>query len=276
MASLEGVWRKLDRADEHLSHLRREMDERLNAQEYTVAEQADSQSGEHVKRLVDPPDLPPEWAPVIGDFTYNARATLDYLAWQLALLNEIGARRAARRGRNWPPKGTEFPIYADVSDPSKAKRLQAKLNRFSDQHREVIDRLQPHRRGNLADAEPLWLLDRFRNADAHRELHTVLIGVPASLPEALHTVKRDPKSGRVIVEVDESFEHRFEELQINPPLYILPGDSVQTTLKIKANFAPYVTFEQRGAMFDGQEVLPLLDTIRSEIERVIGLFGSDF
>jgi hypothetical protein len=56
------------------------------------------------KRNGDTPDLSP-LALIFGDMLYNLRAALDYIAWQLVLVN-----------RGQPGRHTSFPC---VSDPAK-------------------------------------------------------------------------------------------------------------------------------------------------------------
>lgn len=187
MAWLEDAHRKLGRADEHLSELESQMGKKLDAKEYTVTREAEMKILERGARetrlgpmeLVDPPEMPPEWSLLIGDFAFNARAALDHLAWELAGSWAWRSNRARRAGKPWPPR-LYFPIYAYFKKPGDRKALKTKLNKFSPTHRKAIASVQPHRRGKLGRAEPLWLLDEIRNSDAHRELHTVLAIVPFS------------------------------------------------------------------------------------------------
>jgi hypothetical protein len=79
-------------------------------------------------------------------------------------------------------------------------------------------------------------------------------------------------SGGVRVDISEDVPHAFEEITI-PPL--APGDYVTTTLKIQANFAVHVTFDERGSVLHDQEVLPLLDRVRDDVQRVIDRFAAD-
>ena len=238
------------------------MGKKLDAKEYTVTREAEMKILEQGGRethlgpmeLVDPPEMPAEWSLLIGDFAYNARAALDHLAWELAGSWTWRANRAMRSGKRWPPR-LYFPIYAYFKKPSDKQALKRKLGNFSPTHRKAIASAQPHRRDKLGRAEPLWLLDEIRNRDAHRELHTVLANVPFSA---------------VMGWLDKS-GFRFPN-RLPAGLNVAPGDVLQTTLKIQIKISPYVTFDQRGADFHGQEVLPLLHRCRDEVERILGLF----
>ena len=254
------------------------MRKRLDAKKYTVTRQAKTEITEASSKtlmgpmeLLDPPDLPPEWSLLIGDFAYNARAALDQLAWELAGSWTWRADKAKRARESWPPKNLYFPIYAYFPKPGDKKALKTKLSKFSPTHRKAIASVQPYKRKNLARAEPLWLLDRIRNDDAHRTLHTVLATVPFALVEkfrpTINIQTRREGISAASVGPPEGVKARR-----SPDIWLRPGDVLETTLKIEAKFSLYVTFDQRGADFHGQEVLPLLHRCRDEVERILGLF----
>ena len=272
MAWLDGPRRKLARADEHLRVLEAQMRKKLDAKAYTVTREAQTkvtESGTETRvegmQLLDPPELPPEWSLLIGDFAYSARGALDHLAWQLALRNKWRESRARKAGKPWPPKNTEFPIFVCVTNKNDARWLKTKLSYFRPADRNTIAAEQPYKRGKLAHSQALWLLHRIRNTDAHRTLHTVLASVPASaLGEMLKRVPT-PEGGEAFY-FPELLKKELAAVQLNT------GDVLQTTLKVEANFSPFVAFDQRGADFHGQEVLPLLHRCRDEVERIMGLF----
>jgi hypothetical protein len=111
------------------------------------------------------------------------------------------------------------------------------------------------------------MLHRIRNDDAHRELHTVLASFPAS---AIGDFYRQVPSaaGGTEFYLPQQLKKALAPLVANAS----PGDRIETTLKVKAQFSPYVTFDQPGTVYHGQEVLPLLHRCRDEVERIIGLF----
>lgn len=277
MAFLDDAFCKLARADEHLRILEKDMRDKLDAKEYTITQQAQTEvtkGGSDTTfgsaELLDPPELPPEWALLIGDFAFNARASLDYLAW--ALTSRYKWREArfknAKPPKPWPGK-IYFPIYAYFKKPRDRKTLKTKLLAFSPTDRKPIAAAQPHKRGNLARAEPLWLLDCIRNTDAHRTLHPVLASVPFGYLKEWFSVEAVAGGGASF-----HLPEKFEVFR-SPGLMEFPlktGDVLDTTMQIKANAAPHVTFDQRGADFHGQEVLPLLHRCRDEIERILRLY----
>jgi hypothetical protein len=218
-------------------------------------------------RLLSPPDLPTEWALLIGDFASNARAALDHLAWHLALRNKWRERRARNSGREWPPTNTEFPIYVSVKDPGHRRSLKTKLSYFRPTDRKAIAAEQPYGRGKLAEAEPLWLLHCIRNTDVHRELHTVLASVPAAAVGEFYRSVPSPEGGTEFY-LPQQLRKALAPLTTSAN----PGDTIETTLKIQAQFSPYVAFDQPGAVFHGLEVLPLLRSCRDEVDRILSLF----
>jgi hypothetical protein len=256
------------------------MHRRLNAKKYTVTRKGLTritpdggtetifQGG---LEFTKPPELPVEWALLIGDFASNARAALDHLAWQLVLDNTWTPSRAKKNGRRWtqwPPKDTEFPIFVakpNLRDPRRDKRLERRLSYFRPKPRATIAGLQPYKRGQLAKAEPLWMLKELRDADTHRELHTVLARIPEGAIRDLVRIVPSAAGGQEFY-LPQQLKKALATLKANP------GDVVELTLKLQANFAPYVTFDQRGAVFHGQEVLPLLHRCRDEVKRILGLF----
>lgn len=269
MARLESAHDKLSRAKEHLRTLETDMAKKLGAKKYTITQQAHTQItdvGSYTvldgMELLKPPKLPSTWSLLIGDFAFNARAALDHLAWELASSWTWRAVRERAKGKQWPPK-LYFPIYAEFPKPRDKQVLKRKLSLFPPIERRLIANAQPHKRGKNARADPLWLLDQIRNVDAHRELHTVLPSVP---PDAVGDLVH-----RVVAVGGASKLPDYLDM-FDRPVTVNPGDTIQLTAKIEGNFAPLVTFDQPGADFDGQEVLPLLHRCRDEVERILGLF----
>ena len=84
--TVEGSRAKLRRAKEHLDHIEAEITQFLNAESYGVTVERPTKTVA-VVRVTKVPDrrIPVEdWALIIGDCVHNARAAIDYIAWQLA------------------------------------------------------------------------------------------------------------------------------------------------------------------------------------------------
>jgi hypothetical protein len=269
---LDGPLAKLARADEHLGVLEAQMRKELDAKEYTVTREAETKVTEHGTetivrgmQLIYPPELPQGWALLIGDFAYNARGALDHLAWQLALRNTWRESQFRKARRPWPPGSTEFPVFVRIGSPRDARLLKTKLSYFRPSDRKTIAAEQPYRRGKLAHSQTLWLLHRIRNTDAHRTLHTVLATVPASASGEMVRVVATPEGGETFY-FPQLLKEAISRVQL------VAGDTLKTTFQVEAKFSLFVAFDQRGADFDGQEVLPLLHRCRDEVERILDLF----
>jgi hypothetical protein len=251
---LDGVNLKIARADNHFDLLNDEIVQWLNAQNYRASECDNSETGESIRSLVDPPKTPDRWGLIVGEFAYQLRSALDHLAWQLALLNTKGAARA--HGNPWPPERMEFPIYAYFLKSSQKQRYKEKLRWFCPPHRVIVDEEQPLQRGGAASADELWLLHELRNADAHRVLNTTIVRPPP----------RESPAG-----ISEPLD---EETQ--PLSGLVLGGNIKTTYEYPAqdDFAAYIAFDQPGAVFDAQKVLPLLSDIRARVKGVVARFDS--
>jgi hypothetical protein len=270
MAWLDSAWRKLARADEHLAVLetamRRELDREHELIQHTAMTiNASGGTTTEVEGLefASPLILPPEWALLIGDFASNARAALDHLAWQLAGRHTW---MAVTKGPPWPPPTLTFPIVLNRPTTTPAKRRH--FGPFRPPDRRHVEAQQPFRRGKRGRAEPIWLLNRIRNADIHRELHTVLPSVP---PAAMADLFRRVPTAQGGEEFywPKQVRGAVEEMLEQPR----SGDVIRTVVALAATFSPHVTFDLPNEDFHGREVLPLLHECRDEVERILGLFS---
>lgn len=256
---LEGVRLKLDRADEHLDRLDREMRDRFDNQTYRVREKSDTRRLDKVIEILEQPETDPRWGPLIGDFAHNLRSALDHLAWQLALLNKRAAKKAALAGDPWPPRRNEFPIFADISHPRAKRRFKKTLSAFLVRHQRRIRGEQPYQRRGKAQAQPLWLLYELRNMDTHRVLHTLAPQVIP--PDSLEPLAEDAPHQR------------------GTTVYA-PGATregwIESELTVQANLAVYVTFDEPGSVLHDRDVLPLLRLVRDDVRRVVARFAADF
>ncbi|HUZ85433.1 MAG TPA: hypothetical protein VNF26_00615 [Candidatus Baltobacterales bacterium] len=157
---------KLARARLHLDALKRETDRVLNERNpYTI-----HIGPIHVKSgwcsvLLTPRDFTEYGLGVIvGDLIHNLRSALDYIVTGLVVAS--GATLTNRH---------EFPIFTDPGDYAKkvgsatVARRGGPLDGVTHGLAE-IERLQPYHRQPQADSGPLFCVQRFSNADKHREI----------------------------------------------------------------------------------------------------------
>jgi hypothetical protein len=171
--SLIGVQAKLDRARDHLQALYDELNVFSASNPHELVREHDPETRTDdvfVKVLREPKD--PEWGILLGDFLHNARCALDHLVWQLVLLNK------AKPGRwNQFPIATHGAQYWSLEKDGRPSMRDRMLRGVAEEHRALIDAVQPYRRGREAKSDRLAILAEFSNTDKHRIVHPTLIGL---------------------------------------------------------------------------------------------------
>lgn len=160
---LNGAYARLARVEDHIEHVE------LLAREYR---QANSQmplpeteqvsvppQGRQPVAILQHPQAPvPHLLSIlVGEVLYNLRAALDYLVFELAVLDS-GSEQ----------DGTQFPIFG-TCDGWKSG-ASGVLRGVSDAHRTQLEELQPYKR---ADNEWLRTFRALSNPDKHRQLRSV-------------------------------------------------------------------------------------------------------
>jgi hypothetical protein len=161
VADLSGVWAKFNHAKSHLETLDRLWVEYLNTYPYRVRVKFDPEAKVNRFMWVVRSNIPMQLSLNNGDFWYNLRASLDYLAWQLVLANN-----------QQPSDKTSFPCAK--SPESWASAVGKDLKGIDPYWVNEIDNLQPYHRGNALNEHPLFLLDSFNNANKHRIVPPVI------------------------------------------------------------------------------------------------------
>jgi hypothetical protein len=176
---------KINRANEHLDALHREMDEWGDADPLTVTRESDLAGREHVFRVSykSPPDVV-RWAVLLGDALHSLRGALDHSVYALAVANE---------GRNPPSQEAKlaFPI---TTEPRLFTEARWRIRSLSEPAQTAVERLQPYNR--LKPGKwfmPLWWLSRLDDIDKHRLVH---LGTVSGVPTEI-VVGADPGSFRV-------------------------------------------------------------------------------
>lgn len=164
--TVEGSRAKLRRAKEHLDHIEAEITQFLNAEPYSVTVERPTKTVA-VVRVTKVPDrrIPVEdWALIIGDCVHNARASIDYIAWQLA-------------GADMNDRATMFPIFDTPEGwrDNHAKRIK----RLPLCAKAMIKEVQPCFYGK--DRSALAALRILDDADKHK-----LLTVTAVVQDKIH------------------------------------------------------------------------------------------
>lgn len=165
MHPLDGAFIRLDRAEEHLNELKSISADLIKMEREVVLNgiRANMKFGPSVP-------IPLKYSVLIGEAIYNLRAALDYLVYELALLDSGVAQEC-----------TQFPIC----DTPKGFRRKPKtwLGGINETHTAAIERLQPYNGVNWTK----WL-QTISNPDKHRHL-----SIPKHDGTVEYTTTSDPE-----------------------------------------------------------------------------------
>jgi hypothetical protein len=189
--SLTGAFPRINQAGEHLGNLMRQIDLFRQEQLDSIVVQLDPQTGSepslvHTKESV----IPLAWSVLTGEICYNLRGALDYLIYELAILDsgKISAH-------------TQFPIE-DKEKGFAHRKKRGWLDGLNTAHETAVEALQPYRgckwtkvlrdlsnvdkHVRLIMNEGAFALDIFPDADRLR-----FLDIPGAEKRA-----RDPVSGK--------------------------------------------------------------------------------
>ena len=157
---------RFERAKRHLDRLDAEVAELFEGDGFKGIDAEPKRDGEYFTYrwiVREVPRIDPFWPVLIGEFLYNLRSSLDYMAVghgghggfpihpSYEKFHEVD-----RSGKPTPRSGTK--LTAGMTSPVKS----------------AIEAAQPYRvMPESPRADPLWLLEDFRNRDAHAQLHVV-------------------------------------------------------------------------------------------------------
>jgi hypothetical protein len=164
---LFGADLKIKRASDQLKTLDASIRAFFDSNPYTLELQADPKTEilwnvVRVGRLADP-----VWSAMTGEIIHNLRCALDYLVFQLVLLN-TGA----------DPKGkkNQFPIFLRQQG-FDSRGVPQNLQGVGPKAVALIKSLQPFATGEDLRS-PLWHLQEFSNWDKHRSIHLTGASMP--------------------------------------------------------------------------------------------------
>ncbi len=245
---LSGCRNKLLRAKEHTDNLHQGLREEIGRQSYGAWAEIDPSTRQPIIKAHIPDGIRVLIGLVAGDVVQNLRAALDYLAWQLVILN----------GNDPSLTLPQFPIFID---PAKYReQAPHRLAGMSDQAIALIERAQPYHATLPAD-HLLWVLHEMSNWDKHRviniaEFHLVgerVIGAVEPAADYSGIVKYD-STGPLI---DGTEVRRLAPLP--------PG------MKVQFQFALSIRFDDLGPG-RGRPVIPLLEGMGSTVEQTLLTF----
>ena len=191
--SVDNANLKIDRAEEHLEAVEQEIRIFHESKPCTIVPKKHPKTG-HYKFQITVPAVPRRAGIIVGDFTTCLRASLDHLAWQLALLKTPS-----------PDGRTCFPIYGAIQKDTRAK-FRRSVKDIPTQAASIIESLQPYHRGDSFRDDPLWKVHKLCNIDKHREIPTwgTIADVKVLIPKGAQT--RTIDDGNVVVAIPEGVD----------------------------------------------------------------------
>ena len=154
MHPLDGPEALIKRAKHHLNVLDRNLRAFYKLEPCRITEEVNSDYVWYIRRIeMKPP--PARLGVIAGDGVMNLRASLDHLAWQLALTQATS-----------PFPRTEFPIIKDWNTESE-RRFRTVLQDVPPPAVDLIQAFQPYHSGKAAPEHGLWLLDQLCNIAKH-------------------------------------------------------------------------------------------------------------
>ncbi len=199
--SIIGPRLKLARSLEHINVLSEEIVDFMKNNPPTV-KAGKTADGAYLARLNFVPP-PARFGILAADVFQTLRASLDYLAWELALLNVTDG---------FPHKRTGFPICGKWDRDGQAHFI-AVTKSLSQEARDEIRALQPYHRGDSYKTHPLWVVNFFCNIAKHR-----------SIPMAGYKIDMDLHPRTIVnvldsVTIDVIFREPEEDCKPKPASY---------------------------------------------------------
>ena len=209
------------------------------------------------------PDYPLVWGAAIGEIAHDLRSALDGIVYQLALLCVARPRR------------TQFPVFLKGrtkscrgSCPRGVERhfrchSSGMIGPLRGDHRAMIERLQPYKRGNGKRRNPLWILQELNNTDKHRLIPLV--------------------GGYVVSELSATFEkptagpiHLKIGVQSKRGAKVIKGPIPAEEMDMEFHSPHQVSFGEGCEAVEGLPVFRTLSVIADHVESINDSFLLDF
>ena len=230
--------RKLARAKEHFANLDSQIKAYVKEQPYVNVVEQDTQNADHLEHKIRlTKSLPEGLADAVGDTVGNLRSTLDHATFALALANGVT-----------DPRNAAFPFAGSKAEFENA--LKGRTKDVPQKYHGLIRTFEPYKGGN----EVLWGLNMLCNADKHRMLTPVGMGVRRAGMEL-------EGSGWFSAPMNPEWDRAKNEI-----VYL----TVHKDTKIRYNFPfkLFVVFEDIDPV-GGERVDSILQQTIVEVERVL-------
>lgn len=256
--SMEGVYAKLERSDEHVTQLKEVFSNRIQAKA-TYRTRLDEQSQLTVQEAIpsDLPEIPIRARIIMGDAIHCIAASLDHLVYQLSLSHTRDIARCDGHRTHFPIFDSEY----DAEGRSHLPRIDKRLKLMDRVPGDIIRNLQPYkRRPKHPHTDPLWVLYRLDVIDKHR----VLLAT-GRVAKVQSITLSHPEFGTESLPVPE---HGWQPFEANKPLFVVhmpKGQRLHPEAKIDTNITATPVFANTDTIVDGEPVFGVL----AELTRLI-------
>jgi hypothetical protein len=240
---LDGVYEKLNRADENINSLNREIATFFKQHPAGGLSEDKQKAVDELFQFNATREIPPRFSVLIGETAHNLRSSLDHVVWALS-------SQESRLGKDQNAIG--FPVFLTEPLPKdllKGGSYQRKIQGIrAPQLLGIINDLQPYQRGNDATDTDIAIIHELNRLDKHRQLNLVE-----------HRI-----NGRISIPVSETY--------VISPTY--GAQKTRTTVdprQLKIEFTFTIAFKEIGKR-KNQPVIPELARISKTVRQNVGLF----
>jgi hypothetical protein len=250
---LEGCRARIERAKEHLQHLRSEHRAFMELDPYGLASYTNPAADEFLYLARVSREPPVRWGVMAGEIVHHLRAALDNLAWQLVLDGGGTLKKGAG--------GTGFPISRTAKDFKTNGRT--KVKGATKEVRTSIENIQPYQGRDSADGHLLWVLHQLDIRDKHHVLNVV--GGAVRGGAVRYT---DPIEMRSISEFTISDSDIISPLKDGTIILRHPLSEGTPEMDVRDQITFDVAFEQGGPA-EGEPLLPTLRILIQMVDQMI-------
>ncbi len=259
--ALAGIEAKIERADEHINILKKEIKTLIDT--FQIVSDPNDDATESILRIVGS-EPPLRLAIITGEIVHQLRSSLDHLVWQLVIAN-----------KNTPTRQHQFPI-CDTRKDFESACERDNIKGISSSAKSIIESRQPYSKSKDVNKNFLHVLREIDNSDKHRLL-TFLVakGVPRELK--IGTVKSlKKKNSDPITIIDISLPSKAQRISDEGAETLrLQFDKPEPNVNVTGKPIIKIVFGDLGEMTD-QQILYIIQQLRKKVYDLINSFQSEF
>jgi hypothetical protein len=261
--SLDGVRRKIARANTHLEDLKLELVKGLSADAHNTTRIDNETQGVIVEgHIANVSDVTMDARILIGDVVHSLAAALDHLVYQLSLSHTRDSVRCDNHK-------THFPIFVPPLGKDDLKRIDKRLALMAKVPADIIRAMQPYKR-SAADpsldplSDPLWILFKLDVIDKHR-----LVLATNQVAAVKHVTISAPG---IETEIVQFFSAPWQPFKAGTKLFeftLDPGYQPNPETHFNPNCDVVVHFAETGLWCDDKPVVAVLTKLIEYIVKVV-------